>query len=180
MNGDNKNSKDQTRPVDPDGQSLSCTDCQTGLQGYLDGTLEKKQSLRFFLHLRDCEACEQSHVELKSLFAMLDNLPQHEVPADFNDAILASVPYASYLAMEPLRRQRVPVYLEEHFLPAAVRSRVTRWAGLGLSAAAVSAMIVWDGPAWTPAAVIAGVIPELLVQMQGLGRRVIALGRAEG
>jgi len=178
MNGDNNGNKNNTH--ESEGQSLSCTDCESGLQEYLDGTLEKKQSLRFFLHLRDCDPCEKSHVELKSLFEMLDTLPTHEMPSDFDDAILASVPYAAYLAMEPLRRERVPVYLEEHFLPAAVRSRITRWAGLGLSAVAMSAMMVWDGPAWSPAAAILGAVPELLVRIQGLGRRVIALGRAEG
>ncbi|MBU2500081.1 zf-HC2 domain-containing protein, partial [bacterium] len=38
-------------------QDLSCTACTGTLQEYLDGTLEKTQSLRVFLHLRDCAAC---------------------------------------------------------------------------------------------------------------------------
>ena len=48
MNG--KNNK-------PD-QALACDDCRAGLQEYLDGTLEKPESLRFFLHLRDCAGCQ--------------------------------------------------------------------------------------------------------------------------
>ncbi len=161
----------------------ACQDCRDGLQEYLDGTLEKQQSLRFFLHLRDCGDCRQEHTLLQDMFAMLDNLPQHEVPADFDDAILASVPYAAYLEMEPLRRERVPVYLEEHFLPHVVRSRVTRWSGLGLTVVAVAATVVLDGPAWLPAVAGLGVVPELLVRIQGLGRWVLAsgsAGRAEG
>jgi len=181
MHGDHQRPEEQSVPG---GQALACSECQVGLQEYLDGTLAKKQSLRIFLHLRDCKACEQSHLSLKNLFELLGDLPQHELPADFDDAILASVPYASYLAMEPLRRARVPVYLEEHFLPAVIRSQVTRLAGVGLSAVALGAMMVWDGSPWlvaaSPVAIIVGVVPELLVRMQGLGRRVIALGRAEG
>ena len=33
---------------------LDCDECRVGLQEYLDGTLEKPESLRFFLHLREC------------------------------------------------------------------------------------------------------------------------------
>jgi len=159
---------------------LACHECQHGLQEYLDGTLDKKRSLRVFLHLRDCAICQEQHVLMQGLFELLDSLPSPMVPADFDDAILAAVPYAAYQEMEPLRRERVPVYLEEHFLPQFVRSRLTRWSGLGLTVTAVAAAVALDGPAWWPVAAGAGIVPELLVRLQGLGRRVIALGRAEG
>ncbi len=165
------------------GSPLVCHDCRDGLQEYLDGTLDKKQSLRFFLHLRDCSACRDEHTLLQGLFEMLDSLPSHEVPADFDGAILASVPYASYREMEPLRRERVPVYLEEHFLPQFVRSRVTRLSGLGVTAAAMAAVVWLDGTAWMSVAAGVGLLPELLVRLQGMGRRVVAsgnAGRAEG
>jgi len=160
-------------------EPLACSECIEGLQEYLDGTLGKQTSLRFFMHLRDCEACEAQHVALKSLFEMLDNLPSEPVPADFDDAILASVPYAAYRQMEPLRRERVPVYLTEHFLPQFVRSRVTRLVGLGFTVAVVGANTVLAGPSWLPALAVLGIVPEVLVRLQGLGRRVFALGRAE-
>jgi len=139
---------------------LACHDCREGLQEYLDGTLEKKQSLRFFLHLRECSTCQQEHELLQGRFEMLDNLPSRE--------------------MEPLRRERVPVYLAEHFLPQFVRSRVTRWSGLGVTIAATVAVVGLDGPAWLPVAAVIGATPEILVRLQGLGRRFVALGRAEG
>ena len=129
------------------GGPLACQDCRDGLQEYLDGTLAKQQSLRFFLHLRDCSVCQEEHTRLQGMFEMLDSLPNQEVPADFDDAILASVPYAAYREMEPLRRERVPVYLAEHFLPQIVRSRVTRVSGLGITVVAVAAAVVLDGPA---------------------------------
>lgn len=173
MNGKEHNSATES------GGPLACHDCRDGLQEYLDGTLEKKQSLRFFLHLRDCSECQAEHTLLQGMFTMLDSLPDHEVPADFDDAILASVPYAAYREMEPLRRERVPVYLEEHFLPQFVRSRVTRLSGLGVTVVAVTATVVLDGPAWLPVAAAAGVLPELLVRLQGLGRRVVGFGDAE-
>ena len=179
MSGNEHDAHKHDAHVAEDG-ALGCLDCRDGLQEYLDGTLDKKQSLRFFLHLRECSACQAEQATLRGLFALLDSLPQHEVPADFDDAILASVPYASYLAMEPLRRERVPVYLEEHFLPQFVRSRVTRAVGLGLTVAAVAAALAGEGAVWLPAAAVVGALPELLVRLQGLGRRVVALGRAEG
>jgi len=163
-----------------DDAPCGCDDCRTGLQEYLDGTLEKKASLRIFLHLRDCPGCADEHAAMQGLFHMLDSLPAREVPADFDDAILASVPYAAYRAMEPLRRERVPVYLEEHFLPAVVRSPATRLVGVAASLLAVVAAAAFEVPAWWPAVVAAGLVPELLVRAQGLGRRVVALRRAEG
>jgi anti-sigma factor RsiW len=159
---------------------LACRECRDGLQEYLDGTLDKKQSLQFFLHLRDCPACQEAQMQWQGMFEMLDNLPQHKVPVEFDGAILASVPYAAYREMEPLRRERVPVYLEEHFLPQIVRSRVTRVSGLGMTLAAVASAVLLDGPTWWPVAAGFGVLPELVVRLQGLGRRVVALGRAEG
>ncbi len=173
MNGKEHN------PVTDSGGPLACADCQDGLQEYLDGTLEKKQSLKFFLHLRDCSVCQEEHTRLQGMFEMLDALPSQEVPADFDDAILASVPYAAYREMEPLRRERVPVYLEEHFLPQIVRSRVTRLSGLGITVAAIAAAVVLDGPVWLSVAASAGVVPELLVRLQGIGRRVGGYGNAE-
>lgn len=174
MNGKDKDlNQAQNKP-------LACVDCQAGLQDYLDGTLEKKLSLRFFLHLRDCESCRAEQEAMQGLFELLDNLPRLEAPADFDEAILASVPYAAYREMEPLRRERVPVYLTEHFLPGFVRSRATRVAGVGMAVAAIGAYFALAGPQWLPAVAGVGVVPELLVRLQGIGRRVVALGRVEG
>lgn len=173
------NGKENTPGRKADG-ALVCRDCRDGLQEYLDGTLDKKQSLRYFLHLRDCPSCQAVHAQLRGMFAMLDDLPQLKVPEDFDDAILASVPYAAYQEMEPLRRERVPVYLEEHFLPQVVRSRVTRLSGLGITVAAAASAVLLDGPTWWPVAAGFGVLPELVVRVQGLGRRMVTLGRAEG
>jgi len=159
------------------GQALTCGQCREGLQEYLDGTLEKPESLRFFLHLRDCADCSQEHDRLQGLFRMLDSLPDHEVPADFDQEVLASVPYAAYQAMEPLRRERVPVFLEDAFLPRFVRSRLTRLVGFGVAAVAAALALSGDGSAVLPALTVAGLLPEMVVRLQGLGRRALETAR---
>ena len=160
---------------------LVCDDCWLGLQEYLDGTLEKPESLRFFLHLRECSDCKAEHDRLEGLFGMLDALPDHEVPVDFDNAVLASVPYAAYKAMEPLRRERVPVYLEEAFLPRVVRARLTRLVGVGLASVAAALVLRGDGAAFLPVVIVAGLVPETVVRLQGLGRRALeTTRRAEG
>jgi anti-sigma factor RsiW len=159
---------------------LACSECRAGLQEYLDGTLEKPESLRFFLHLRECEPCRQEHDRLQGLFHLLDSLPDHQVPADFDQAVLAAVPYASYQAMEPLRRERVPVFLEEAFLPRIVRSRVTRLVGVGISAVATALALSTEGSAVLPVLTVVGLLPEFAVRLQGWGRRALQRsGRAE-
>ena len=161
-------------------QTLACGECRAGLQEYLDGTLEKPESLRFFLHLRDCADCSQEHDRLQGLFRMLDSLPDHEVPAGFDQAVLASVPYAAYQAMEPLRRDRVPVYLEEAFLPRFVRARLTRLVGFGVASVAAALALRGDGSAVLPILIVAGLLPEIVVRLQGLGRRALeTVRRAE-
>lgn len=170
MNGKNKKS----------GPPLTCDGCRQGLQEYLDGTLEKPESLRFFLHLRECPECQEEHDHLQGMFQMLDSLPDHEVPADFDEAVLASVPYAAYQAMEPLRRERVPVFLEEAFLPRFVRARLTRLVGLGISSVSAALALRGDGTAILPVLVVVGLVPEILVRLQGLGRIALkSMGRAE-
>lgn len=120
------------------------------------------------------------------MFTRLDALPSLEAPADFDASVLASVPYAAYRAMEPLRRERVPVFLEEQFLPAWLRSRATRVTGLVAAAGAVGAWLAGagaagqPGEALLPAVALAGAVPELVVRLQGVGRRLALLRRAEG
>ena len=132
--------QDMTGQNSAKGQPLGCRECCDGLQDYLDGTLGKKYSLQFFLHMRECVGCREEHDRLQGLYEMLKSLPDHQVPEGFDEAILASVPYEAYREMEPIRRERVPVYLEEEFLPAWVRSPVSRLAGLGAALASVLAM----------------------------------------
>jgi len=170
----------QDRRLDRGADALTCPDCRLELQEYLDGTLEKRRSLAVFLHLRDCAACRGEHESLSRVFAALDALPQRTPPAGFDAPVLASVPYAAYRAMEPLRRERVPVYLERGFLPAWLRARGTRVAGLIAAAACGAAWLAGLGPSWLPGVVAAGAAPELLVRLQGLGRRLAGAQRAGG
>lgn len=160
--------------------ALACPDCRLELQDYLDGTLEKKRSLAVFLHLRDCEACGREHEALSLVFASLDALPAREAPAGFDAVVLAAVPFAAYRAMEPLRRERVPVYLEHGFLPGWVRAGATRVAGLVAALGAVGVWAAGVGPDWLPVVAVAGVAPELLVRLQGLGRRLVGAQKAGG
>lgn len=149
---------------------LGCQECTDGLQEYLDGTLEKTQSLQFFLHLRDCLECKSAHDDMQTLYGLLESLPAHEVPADFDEKILASVPIESYLAMEPIRRARVPVYLEEAFLPAWIRSKATRSAG---ALVAVAGVVLGPGLGMVDSTTLIsllGLVPEVLVRLQGVGR----------
>lgn len=160
---------------------LECRDCLEGLQDYLDGTLEKSRSVQFFLHLRDCPGCKAEHDALQAMFSLLDALPQHEVPAGFDDRILASVPYAAYQAMEPIRRERVPVFLEEAFLPAFLRSTVVRVAGAALALAGIAAQQALAAPSLVAGISLLGLVPEFLVRLQGVGRRAaLAVRRSEG
>ncbi len=158
-------------------KALECGPCRESLQEYLDGTLEKKQSLSIFLHLRDCLECQAEHDQLQSMFQLMDNMPELPLPADFDDKILASINIEGYRAMEGIRQERVPVYLEEAFLPAALRSKVTRFAGIGVSALALVSQFTWADSAYLPVIVAVGLVPEMLVRLQGIGRRVVLAGQ---
>jgi len=158
-------------------QPLECGPCRDSLQEYLDGTLEKTLSLQLFLHLRDCEGCQAEHDQLQSMFQLMDNLPDMPLPANFDDKILASINLEGYRAMENIRRERVPVFLEEAFLPAALRSRVTRFGGVGVSALALVANFTMGGSSYLPLVAVVGLVPELLVRLQGIGRRVVLAGQ---
>jgi anti-sigma factor RsiW len=154
-------------------QPLECGQCRDSLQEYLDGTLEKKISLQLFLHLRDCEECQQEHDQLQNMFQLMDSLPDLPLPEDFDQKILASVNIEGYRAMESIRRERVPVFLEEAFLPAAVRSRVTRLSGATVAVLALGAQFAFAGPEYLSAVAVVGLVPELLVRLQGIGRRAV-------
>lgn len=151
-------------------ETLDCRHCREGLQEYLDGSLPKKQSLAFFLHLRECDACQAEHDRLQGLFQLLDALPPQPVPEGFDEKVMAAIPLQAYRDMEPIRRARVPVFLEEDALPQFVRSPVTRVSGLIIAAAGATAVWGFSGPQMLVALGAAGLIPEFLVRIQGLGR----------
>ncbi len=164
-----------------DQPAISCDECRAGLQEYLDGTMIKTESLRIFLHLRACSACETEYAQWQATFQLLDTLPALSPPDDFDRRILESVPYASYRAMADLRRPRVPVFLEENTLPAAVRSLRTRLAGLVIAGSSAVAMVFFAAPHALGYAALAGLLPEATVRLQSLGRvTIMALRRSGG
>jgi anti-sigma factor RsiW len=154
-----------------------CEDSVQILQEYLDGTLAKTESLALFLHVRECSDCSQRLESWRTLYRTLNEMPTCEVPSDFDERVLAAVPYAAYRAMEPLRRDRVAVYLEEEFLPAALRAPVTRVAGLTVAAGAGLGLVTGAGPASIEAVALLGILPEVLVRLQELGRRLALTSR---
>jgi anti-sigma factor RsiW len=162
------------------GHSNHCPDYRLWFQDYLDGTLPKQQSLELFLHMRECQECALRLKETERLFQLLDSLPSVSVPEDFNEKVLSAVPYQAYKEMAPLRRERVPVFLEEEFLPASVRAVTTRATG-GLVAAAAAVGLVTS---WLPdvasVVVVAGLLPEALVRLQDVARRLtLAVQRSQ-
>ncbi len=160
---------------------ISCAQCRASLQEYLDGTMVKTESMRVFLHLRECGACAAEHARWQDVFSRLEALPLLEPPADFDRKILESVPYASYRAMAELRRPRVPVFLEEQALPAVVRALPTRLGGLVIAVGAAVAMCSFDASPVLGYVMAAGLLPEAVVRLQELARiSVAALRRSEG
>ncbi len=160
---------------------LTCVECQRSLQEYLDGGLEKPESMRVFLHVRDCTDCAEELGRIEQLVALLESLPEREPPAEFDARILASVPYDSYRAMAGLRRARVPVFLEEESLPAWMRARAVRYAGTAIAVVAVAARLTGLLPdtAVTTVVAAAGLVPGAAYALQGMARRlVLALGQS--
>jgi len=150
---------------------LACGDVNLRLQDYLDGTLGKTESVEVFLHLRGCEGCRLEHDAVRGLFNQLDQLQQHPVPEGFDEPILETIPYEAYRAMEPIRRERIPVYLETEFLPAWLRAPLVRLAGLVTTLASVLAMNAVETPSLLLVPAVAGALPEVMVRFQALARR---------
>lgn len=149
-----------------------CTETRTRLQDYLDGALPRKASMKLFLHIRECNGCSRELEEMERLYGLLGGLSPIEPPADFDARILETVPLEAYRAMEPLRRERMPVILDEEALPAFVRARGTRAAGgliAVLSAVGLATHALPEG--WAILA-IAGALPEALVRIQDASRRI--------
>ena len=151
---------------------MTCAECQHRLQEYLDGGMSKPESMRVFLHLRDCNGCAEEMARLEQLVSLLEVLPEREPPADFDAKVLAAVPYDSYKAMAGLRQARVPVFLEKESLPAWVRSRSVRLSGASLAAIALAGQFTGILPSWSLMGLV-GLAPEVTVALQGLGRRLV-------
>jgi anti-sigma factor RsiW len=163
----------ETRTSLPD----RCRAFRDRFQDYLDGNLPKSRSLEVFLHVRDCAGCRDELERLQRLYALLDNLEPVEPAGDFDEAVLAEVPYAAYRQMAALRQDRVAQLLDEEFLPGFVRATATRWSGGVLAVLAGAGMAVSWLPESALAVVAAGLLPEALVRLQHWGRRLLPLKR---
>lgn len=159
---------------------LDCVGCRRLLQDYLDETLPKQESLRAFLHLRACAACQAEYEEMQAVFGQLASLPQREPPHDFDRRVLASVPYAAYRAMEPLRRERVPIYLTESFVPRFLRAGAIRGGGLAIAVLGAGGAAAGWWPGLVGAVAAAGCLPEVLVRLQNAGRRWVLSQKRSG
>jgi len=161
----------------PTSRSDGCIQYTGKLQDYVDGTLPKTESMELFLHLRDCSSCQHELAELEQVLEMLNTLPQREVPVDFNSRILASIPYQAYKDMEPIRRDRLPVFLEENFLPATIRSVPTRVGGGLVSILTTAGLAASWFPDYAFVVAICGIIPEAVVRLQRLARKMSLSGQ---
>ena len=160
----NRNLKQSDRPD-------VCRALRADFQAYVDGDLARERALEVFLHARDCRDCASELAAVKELFAQLDALPPVAVPADFDARVLAAVPYAAYRAMEPLRRERVPVFLEENFLPALLRAPLMRGAGVAMAVVTGAGLLSGRWPDLAVVALLGGLLPEAVVRLQRLARR---------
>jgi len=151
--------------------AMACADCQAQLQDYLDGTLPRGLSLELFLHVRKCDVCRGQLEEMRALIGRLESLPPIPPPPGFDERVLAAIPLEAYRRMEPLRRDRVPVFLEESFLPAFVRSPLTRAGGAVLAALLAAALTAGWLPDATALLLPVTLAPELLVRVQRFARR---------
>lgn len=149
----------------------ACPAFRADFQAYVDGDLARERSLEVFLHARDCRGCAAELAAVKALFAQLKALPPVTPPADFDARVLASVPYAAYRAMEPLRRDRVPVFLEEDFLPAPLRAPLVRGAGVVLAIVSGAGLLSGRWPDLFVVPLLGGLLPEAVVRLQRLARR---------
>jgi anti-sigma factor RsiW len=170
--GDTGKEPDVKSNHEPLNGELRCENCRPWLQDYLDGTLPKAQSLALFLHVRQCAACHEELEAWRELFQDLNQLTPAEVPSEFDQRVLAEVPYAAYRQMEPLRRDRVPVVLQEDFLPSFLRARPLRIGGLTLAGLAGVGLATGVGPAPWETVALAGALPQILVSLQSWGRKL--------
>lgn len=163
----------------PGATGVTCADCRPQLSAYLDGGLVKTESMQIFLHLRSCAGCAQELARQQRLLDLLGALPQRQPPPGFDARILAAVPYDAYRAMAGLRQPRVPVFLAAEALPAWLRNRTVRWAGAGLAAVVLAGHGSGLLPVGALGVAAAGLLPETVVRLQDLGRRVVlAVGQS--
>lgn len=154
-----------------------CEQFSASFQDYLDGALPKTQSLELFLHLRECSGCREGLSELQEVIDLLEGLPAAEVPDGFDDPILEAVPYQAYRDMVSWRRDRVPVYLAEDFLPAPLRDVRTRVTGGALAALAAVGLAASWLPDLAFVVVFGGILPEATVRLQQVARKLSLSGQ---
>mgnify|MGYP003972732311 CR=1 FL=1 len=149
----------------------TCKSFVEKLQQYIDKDLPKEESMSMFLHARDCVDCSVELDRLESICSSLNELPEIQSPADFDQKILSSIPYNSYKAMADIRQPRVPVILDEEIIPGIVRSPLTR--GICSSIAVLSIAGLISG--WLDSSgmliFVAGAMPESLVRLQSIFRK---------
>src|SRR5205085_589087 len=62
---------------------MKCDKAQEFFSEYIENTLDRPMTVALESHLGGCEACSADVADLRSMWAVLDKVPQVEPPADF-------------------------------------------------------------------------------------------------
>jgi hypothetical protein len=74
---------------------MKCDKAQEFFSDYIESTLDRPMTVALEAHLNGCELCSADVASLRSMWTVLDKVPQVEPPADFvadNDAPAERVP----------------------------------------------------------------------------------------
>ncbi len=70
---------------------MKCTDVQTQLDDYLDGSLSADEQKAIDAHIAHCDVCRQELQAVKALREALHSLPVEEASPDFEEKVFATV-----------------------------------------------------------------------------------------
>src|SRR5436190_2495165 len=62
---------------------MKCDKAQEFFSDYIENTLDRPMTVALETHLTGCEECSADVADLRSMWAVLDTVPQVEPPADF-------------------------------------------------------------------------------------------------
>ncbi|MFN2502134.1 MAG: anti-sigma factor [Pyrinomonadaceae bacterium] len=122
---------------------MKCSDLQSNLSLYSDGSLGESEDLSLRGHLDVCPLCRQSYAEFREVQVLLHRMSRPQIPPELNDAIKRSVRSELRTGSAPLSAD-VREFLQMRIMPYGIGVLASVLIGISFLAMMFSGLR--DGP----------------------------------
>jgi len=70
---------------------MKCCDAEKYIMKYMDGEISQKEGEELNQHIKECQNCKESFLFYDNMIQLLEQMPMHEAPEDFEINVMMKI-----------------------------------------------------------------------------------------